>query len=332
MKAQIVQTHKVENDQIVPVHKSKLILEASERYEIFQEKFLDSGLQIQTTFEEKNSELILAFIQSSRPISEINYLPKPVVICTATLIEGSNKIISATADAPTSFTAPYKAAETMALTRLFDRLGIPSIVHEHEIGETKVNSSNWQDGSTDSIPLTGTNELPVDLEKIPSREDVRVEIDSSSPNTQVQSSEPVVETEVIAEEDTQVQSSEPVVETEVIAEEDTQVQSSEPVVEAEVIAEEDTQVQSSEPVVEAEVIAEEDTQVQSSEPVVEANIEFSLTSNSVEDKISDPEFPSDIPKPFHKQLVAKLKLAHGDDWVNHIPSTKQEAYKVLCIK
>jgi hypothetical protein len=275
MKAQIVQTHKVENDQIVPVHKSKLILEASERYEIFQEKFLDSGLQIQTTFEEKNSELILAFIQSSRPISEINYLPKPVVICTATLIEGSNKIISATADAPTSFTAPYKAAETMALTRLFDRLGIPSIVHEHEIGETKVNSSNWQDGSTDSIPLTGTNELPVDLEKIPSREDVRVEIDSSSPNTQVQSSEPVVETEVIAEED---------------------------------------------------------TQVQSSEPVVEANIEFSLTSNSVEDKISDPEFPSDIPKPFHKQLVAKLKLAHGDDWVNHIPSTKQEAYKVLCIK
>ena len=313
MKTQIVQSHKIQNDRIVPVHKSKLILEASERYEIFQEKFLDSGLQIQTTFEEKNSDLILALIQSSRPISDINHLPKPVVVCTATLVEGNNKVLSATADAPTSFTAPYKAAETMALTRLFDRLGIPSIVHEHEIGDTKNINDNWQNGATDSIPLTGTNELPVDLAKIPSREDIKAEIDASTIDTQVQTSEPVVETKAIAEEDTQVQSSDPVVETEANAEED-------------------TQVQSSEPVVETKAIAEEDTQVQTSEPVVETDTDFSLTSDSVVDENSEPEFPSDIPKPFHIKLVAKLQLLHGDDWVNHIPSSKQEAYSVLGIR
>ena len=313
MKSQIVQSHKIENDRIIPVHKSKLILEASERYEIFQEKFLDSGLQIQTTFEEKNSDLILALIQSSRPISEINYLPKPVVVCTTTLVEGKNKVLSATADAPTSFTAPYKAAETMALTRLFDRLGIPSIVHEHEIGDTKNIDDNWQNGATDSIPLTGTNELPVNLAKIPSREDIKAEIDASTTDTQVQSSEPVVETEANTEEDTQVQTSEPVVETEVIAEED-------------------TQVQTSEPDAETEVIAEEDTQVQTSEPVVANDTDFSLTSDSVVDENSEPEFPSDIPKPFHIKLVAKLQLLHGDDWVNHIPSSKQEAYSVLGIR
>jgi hypothetical protein len=256
MKTQIVQSHKIQNDRIVPVHKSKLILEASERYEIFQEKFLDSGLQIQTTFEEKNSDLILALIQSSRPISDINHLPKPVVVCTATLVEGNNKVLSATADAPTSFTAPYKAAETMALTRLFDRLGIPSIVHEHEIGDTKNINDNWQNGATDSIPLTGTNELPVDLAKIPSREDIKAEIDASTIDTQVQTSEPVVETDT----------------------------------------------------------------------------DFSLTSDSVVDENSEPEFPSDIPKPFHIKLVAKLQLLHGDDWVNHIPSSKQEAYSVLGIR
>ena len=313
MKHQTVQTHKIENEQIIPINTSKLVLEASERFAVFQEKFLDSGLQIQISFEEKNSDLILALINTNRPITEINYLPKPVVICTATLVEGNTKILSATADAPTFFTAPYKAAETMALTRLFDRLGIDSIVHEHEIGTVTHLENNWKNDSNDSTHLTGIDEFPIDLKNIPSREDISKSNVATSQTTQV------VETKATAEDNTQVNASEPVVETEATAEDDTPVNASEPVVETEAAAEDDTQVNASEPVVETEATGD-------------AYKDFTLVCGTLEDMAKEPAFPVDLPKPFQVKLMAKLQLIYGDEWVCNIPSTKQEAYSVLGIR
>ena len=320
MKQQNVQSHKIENDKIVPVHKSKLILEASERYELFQEKFLDSGLKIQTSFEEKNSDLILALLNSNRPINELNFLPKPLVVCTVTLVDGDDKIFSATADAPTHFTAPYKASETMALTRLFDRLDIPSIVHEHEIGDVSKSSNNCLFNSTnDSTTLTGTEEFPVDLASIPSRKDLtKSEIEDKAKSL---TSKSVVEPEATADDETQAGS---IVEPEATVDDETQAES---VVEPEATVDDETQAES---VVEPEATADDETQAESVvEP--EATADFSLTSQSVSDEDA-PVFPSGIPLPFHVKLTEELKLKHGNDWVNHIPLTKQEAYTFLRIR
>jgi hypothetical protein len=300
MKNTIVQTHEVENKIIVPVTKSKLVLEAPERFELFQEKFLDTGYRIQIDFEEKYSDLLKVFMNSGRSINELSYFPKPVVLCTATLTDGERIILSACADAPIDWTTPYKGAETMALMRLFDRLGIPSIVHEHEITEFKSMNQNNADSDSDSIHLTGVDtDLPVDFDTFLSRSDLKKQQNDESAMTQVETETQVKETAAETKADVEDEAQSQVIET---------------------AAETKTDV-------------EDEAQSQVIETTAETKAEFSLTSETViASQTTEPVFPSDLPKPFQAKLKSKLSLKHGDAWANYIPRTKQDCYTILGIQ
>jgi hypothetical protein len=326
MKTQLSTQPVLQNNKIVVTTTNQLLLEQSERYELFKQSYIDRGFLLQITFEDKNQKLLELLIQSNRDIKEMSYLPAKSVVCTASIVEvddnGNEKVIlSASADAGHDWTnSPYSSSETMAIKRLFDRIGIESILHEEELNEVQANLNSPETSQQSSIPLTGEMQIP----KIPTRQ----ELDAAEVKTDV---EATVEAEVKTDVEATVEAE---VKTDVEATDDSILDAIADSIE------EDKAKDKVEATVDYDLggkhsaVMDElhdlnvvnldneplDTTVDASQEIDSEEEEFALEEN---------HFPNDIPKPFHAKIRSKLELMHGDKWSDYIPKNQRDAMAFL---
>lgn len=177
MKKQTINSVAIdENQQIIDVVKEQILLEPTKRFELFKAQFLDNNYTILITFDthnavDKHYDLLMKCIDNNISISDFGGIPVELVVCTVLMKEGNEVVFSATADAPMDFSSPYKAAETMALNRLFDRLGIDSILHENEL--KVVNRLQSQIGPDSTSTALTKEDMSFDIADIPTRDELQ---------------------------------------------------------------------------------------------------------------------------------------------------------------
>lgn len=339
MKKNTVVEPSIIDDRVVETVKEQLVLEAKERFDLFRQTYENEGWKIEISFTEKLTEFYLKFLETNRTINELDRLPQPCVCCTVTLFSGNELVLSTTADAPLSYTMPYKSSETMALNTLFDRMGIESIVHKH----TLTSSGNESVKNEQSIDLLSSTNLPVDFDTIP-QEDVENEKQLTPSTDNVVS----LATTSITNDDADNMKTDTVLEPENLDQPEPQISLDEKKeIEGSSIDEDLTG--EVEPDGETEAVSESDNQSELSltldchsnmndemdivdkEPHIEADqvnsSAMGVTTTSQQKTGTD--FPSDLPLPFHSEVQTKLELQYGNDWASYMPKTKKEAYELL---
>ena len=347
MKTEIEKIVKInEKDELTEVMAQQVKLDVPERFREFKGFLEDNELQVKTSFKQiartdKHYDLLIAMVEKGISVN----LPEELVLCSISLMHGAEVFMESVADAPLSFTAPYKAAETMAYGRLFDRLGLTSIVHQKELKVVDDLQRKFQgNDAPTSVDLNDTMEI--DISDIPTREELNAseqvendldEIPVSVSLTQTDSKDDVV-VEDAAKTDTE--SKEDVV-VEAAAETDTESKE-DVVVEAELT---DQDIDAALDNMTLSMLSNSDT----SEDEVEddlidlTNSQSSLLdlgdlsnqapveSTSSTDSDVRSLFPSDLPESFIVPLIEKLELEYFADWKNHIPKTKEDAYLLIGI-
>jgi hypothetical protein len=177
MKKQTINSVAIDaNQQIIDVVKEQILLEPTKRFELFKAQFLDNNYTIDITFDthnavDKHYDLLMKCLDNNISITDFGGIPVELVVCTVLMKQGNEVVFSATADAPMDFSSPYKAAETMALNRLFDRLGIDSILHENEL--KVVNRLQSQIGPDSTSTALTKEDMSFDIADIPTRDELQ---------------------------------------------------------------------------------------------------------------------------------------------------------------
>ena len=173
MKTEIEKIVKInEKDELTEVMAQQVKLDVPERFREFKGFLEDNELQVKTSFKQiartdKHYDLLIAMVEKGISVN----LPEELVLCSISLMHGAEVFMESVADAPLSFTAPYKAAETMAYGRLFDRLGLTSIVHQKELKVVDDLQRKFQgNDAPTSVDLNDTMEI--DISDIPTREEL----------------------------------------------------------------------------------------------------------------------------------------------------------------
>mgnify|MGYP000271214498 CR=1 FL=1 len=331
MKTEIEKIVKInEKDELTEVMAQQVKLDVPERFREFKGFLEDNELQVKTSFKQiartdKHYDLLIAMVEKGISVN----LPEELVLCSISLMHGAEVFMESVADAPLSFTAPYKAAETMAYGRLFDRLGLTSIVHQKELKVVDDLQRKFQgNDAPTSVDLNDTMEI--DISDIPTREELNAseqvendldEIPVSVSLTQTDSKDDVV-VEDAAKTDTESKE-DVVVEAELT---DQDIDAALDNMTLSMLSNSDT----SEDEVEDDLIDLTNSQ-SSLLDLGDLSNQAPVESTSSTDSDVRSLFPSDLPESFIVPLIEKLELEYFADWKNHIPKTKEDAYLLIGI-